>query len=121
MEVDNHHLHHIMLYKFREGKSASRATVEIQSVYGERVLSLNQVKDCFLRFESGDFTVIHERRQSSFSDNLIKKLDNCINKPIQQKENRLNDDRIILRDSNELKYNIEKKTKNIIDQSKSCL
>ncbi len=62
MDGDKMHIRHCMLYEFRHGKSATKATESICSIYGNDALNVRVCQNWFARFRSGNFDLNDEER-----------------------------------------------------------
>jgi hypothetical protein len=55
MLIDKVHMHHIMLYEFRRGTTATQTVKNICEVYGEGAVKITLCQIWFDKFRSGDF------------------------------------------------------------------
>ena len=63
MDFDKVHLRPVMLFKFREGKNATAAAIEICEVEGAGVISERTCRKWFARFREGNFDLTDGERQ----------------------------------------------------------
>ncbi len=65
MDADKVHIRHCMLYEFRHGKNAAKATEAICSINGDDALSVRVCQNWFAKFRSGNFDLNDEERSGS--------------------------------------------------------
>jgi [histone H3]-lysine36 N-dimethyltransferase SETMAR len=81
MDFDQQHLLHILLFLFREGKSAAVAHRTINSVYGNDAIGESTCQKWFSRFKDPAFTLKnledqrgHNKRERKFEDDTLETL-----------------------------------------------
>ncbi|XP_055698617.1 histone-lysine N-methyltransferase SETMAR-like [Phlebotomus papatasi] len=77
MDNEKQHIHHIMLYEFRKGKTVGAATKDIRKVYLDRAPGLRTVTKWFAKFRSGDFNLEDQPRSgrpSELDDDVVRTL-----------------------------------------------
>ena len=86
MGVDQMHIKHCILYKFKKGSKASQAARNIRSAYENEAPSIRTCKRWFKQFESGNFTLEdspRSRRLSSVNLEVLKAVVEEITKQCQ--------------------------------------
>jgi [histone H3]-lysine36 N-dimethyltransferase SETMAR len=54
MMITKEHIRHVILYEFHKGKSAIDATMDINSVYGNRHINITKCRRWYRKFKEGD-------------------------------------------------------------------
>ncbi|XP_043499976.1 histone-lysine N-methyltransferase SETMAR-like [Polistes fuscatus] len=75
MESQKVQIRNVILREFKKGNSANATAEKICRVYGEGLITDRAVRNCFVKFRSGDVILKYEPRAghpSNFDDNLLK-------------------------------------------------
>lgn len=75
MESQKVHIRHLMLWEFKQDNSAKARAEKICRVYGKGLITDRAVRNWFVKFRSGDFTLKVEPRlvrPFDFDNNLLK-------------------------------------------------
>jgi [histone H3]-lysine36 N-dimethyltransferase SETMAR len=74
MQVSKVHLRHVMLYEYNKGNNATKATNNIQKIYGASALNVRKCQRWFSRFRSGHYDLEDFKgrgRKVRFDDNAL--------------------------------------------------